>query len=90
MTFWTTYKSYKSLQNTNMRNEQEKQKLFGKNIAKYRKAKKLTQNQLSEKLDISRNYLSKIENGKKTMSLDLLFEIKDILEMSGNDMLEFN
>ncbi len=73
-----------------MLNKVAKLKLLGARIKEFRKKRNMTQEKLSEKLDISRNYLSKIENGKKTMSLDLLFEIKDILEMSGNDMLEFN
>ena len=73
-----------------MLNKVAKLKLLGARIKESRKKRNMTQEKLSEKLDISRNYLSKIENGKKTMSLDLLFEIKDILEMSGNDMLEFN
>ena len=73
-----------------MLNKVAKLKLLGARIKEFRKKRNMTQEKLSEKLDISRNYLSKIENGQKTMSLDLLFEIKDILEMSGNDMLEFN
>ena len=72
-----------------MRNEQEKQKLFGKNIAKYRKAKKLTQNQLSEKLDISREHLAKIETAKRWISMSLIYKICEILEVDEKDLFDF-
>jgi len=46
--------------------------IFGKNLKFYRKAKKLSQNQLSEKVDISVKHLSSIERGLTFVSADLL------------------
>ena len=43
--------------------------MFGKNIAKYRKEKHLTQNLLAEKLDVSREHLAKIETAKRGISI---------------------
>jgi len=45
---------------------------FGKNLKFYRKAKKLSQDQLSEKVDISVKHLSSIERGLTFVSADLL------------------
>ena len=46
--------------------------LFGENLKVYRKAKHLSQEQLSEKVDISVKHLSSIERGLTFVSADLL------------------
>ncbi|MDR0314026.1 MAG: helix-turn-helix domain-containing protein [Treponema sp.] len=46
--------------------------VFGENLKLYRKAKKLSQEQLSEKVDISVKHLSSIERGLNFVSADLL------------------
>jgi transcriptional regulator with XRE-family HTH domain len=46
--------------------------IFGKNLKFYRKAKCLSQEQLSEKVDISVKHLSSIERGLNFVSADLL------------------
>jgi len=46
--------------------------VFGKNLKLYRKAKKLSQDQLSDKVDISVKHLSSIERGLTFVSADLL------------------
>jgi len=46
--------------------------ILGKNLKLYRKAKKLSQDQLSEKVDISVKHLSSIERGLTFVSADLL------------------
>ena len=46
--------------------------IFGKNLKLYRKAKNLSQEQLSEKVDISVKHLSSIERGQNFVSSDLL------------------
>ena len=47
-------------------------KLFGLNLKRYRKGKHLSQEELSEKVDISVKHLSKIERGLTFVSADLL------------------
>ena len=49
--------------------------LFGKNVRKYRTLKKLTQEQLSEKLSISQKHLSIIETGAQFASASLIQRI---------------
>jgi transcriptional regulator with XRE-family HTH domain len=46
--------------------------IFGENLRFYRKAKDLSQDQLSEKVDISVKHLSSIERGLTFVSSDLL------------------
>lgn len=43
-------------------------KLLGKNIKKYRKAHNLSQNQLAELVDLSREHLAAVETGKELIS----------------------
>ena len=61
---------------------------LGKNIAKYRKIKKLSQNSLSDMLDISREHLAKIETAKRGISIHLLFDLCDALEISPQQLFE--
>jgi transcriptional regulator with XRE-family HTH domain len=56
--------------------------LFGRNLKIYRKKKRLSQEQLSEKVDISPMHLSKIERGLTFVSADLLEKLSESLETS--------
>lgn len=55
------------------------QEVVRHNIKKYRIAKRLTQEQLSEKSDISCDYLSEIERGKRYPSMKRLDMIAEAL-----------
>ena len=63
---------------------------LGKNISNYRKAKKLSQNELADKLGISREHLAKIETAKRGISLKLLFKLAEILEIKEKDIINFD
>lgn len=52
-----------------------------KNIARYRQAKGLSQEKLAEIVDLSREYVTRVENGQKNISLKKLFAIADALEV---------
>ena len=54
---------------------------FGANLKRYRKEKRLSQEQLSEKVDISVKHLSKIERGLTFVSADLLEKLSEQLEI---------
>ncbi|HIS82601.1 helix-turn-helix transcriptional regulator [bacterium] len=62
---------------------------LGKNIKKYRKLKNLSQNQLAEMVDLSREHLACIETGKEFISLRKLFLIADILEVPVKNLIDF-
>jgi len=63
---------------------------LGQNIKKYRKAKKLSQNQLAEILDFSREHIACIETGKEFISLRKLFQLADVLEIPIKNFFDFD
>ncbi len=64
---------------------------LGYNIAYYRKHAGLTQENLAEKLGISRQHIGAIEapNILRPVSLDLLFNIATVLEIQPSKLLQF-
>ena len=64
--------------------------LLGANIAKYRKAKGLTQVNLAVKLGLSYEYICRVEKGQKYMSLRKLFELTDVLGVKFSDITNFD
>ena len=62
------------------------QKLIGKRIKMYRMAKGLTQEELAEKIGLSRNYYSAAERGVYSLNLDKLVEIINILDCSADEI----
>ena len=52
---------------------------FGLNVVYYRKAKRLTQLQLAELVDIDRSHISAIELGNVGVSMDVIFRLSDAL-----------
>ena len=67
----------------------KKYKEIGKNIAKYRKQKGLSQEELANEVGISYSYITQIEapNVIKKMSLEVLFDIADILGIDVKELL---
>ena len=53
----------------------ELKKLLGRNIKKYRKLNGLTQEQLAEKINVSRTYIVKIENGVQIGPIEIAIEL---------------
>lgn len=51
---------------------QEIKSVFGKNVQKYRKLLKLTQEELAEKIDVSQTFLANIERGKRGASMETI------------------
>ena len=60
---------------------------IGKNIRKYRLMKKLRQEDLAEKADLSINYVGAIERGEKIPSLETLLVIINALGVSADMIL---
>ncbi|MCX8092995.1 MAG: helix-turn-helix domain-containing protein [Candidatus Goldbacteria bacterium] len=56
-------------------------KNLGIKIRFYRENAGLTQEQLSELINVSQNFLSQIENGKRTPSLKTIIKISEVLKM---------
>lgn len=63
--------------------------LLGARIKELRKARRLSQDQLSEKINIDPKHLSRIEVGKSYPSLDTLEKIAKALNVEIKDLFEF-
>ena len=62
---------------------------FGLNVVYYRKRKRLTQLQLAELVDIDRIHISAIELGNVGVSLDVIFRLCEILEITPKELFDF-
>lgn len=60
---------------------------IGKNIRKYRKQQRITQEQLAEMSNLSTNYLGSIERGEKTLTLKTFIGIVDALNITADMLL---
>ena len=63
---------------------------LGKNIKKRRKQLGFSQQELADKLNISLNFMGKIEVAFSKPSLDTLIKIADGLEISVSDLCNFS
>lgn len=61
--------------------------ILGKIIKEKRKEFKLTQNQLAEKVYLSRSYIADVENGRYNPSLDTFVSIANVLQLNLNELL---
>lgn len=62
---------------------------FGLNVVYYRKLKRLTQLQLAELVDIDRSHISAIELGNVGVSMDVIFKLCDVLEITPKELFDF-
>ncbi len=65
-------------------------KLLGNNIKKFRKAKGYRQIDIATAMDLSEDYICRVENGLKFLSLRKLFQLADILEVKMTDLIDFD
>lgn len=62
---------------------------MGETIRKYRKARGLSQEKLAEIMRLSREYISRLECGKATVSLDTVVQLSRVLDITV-DLLVMN
>ncbi len=62
---------------------------LGRNIFNKRRECGYTQDTFAEILDISREHLAKVETAKRTVSLDLLINIANALNVKVRDLIDF-
>ena len=62
---------------------------IGLNILHYRKEQGMTQMQLAEKADISRNHIQRIETAACSCTLDTLIDIAEALNIPLKKLFEF-
>ena len=69
--------------------QREKFRFLGLNIAYYRTEKGLSQSQLAELVNVSRTHMSRIETADCAVSLDVVFDICDVLDVKPSKMFDF-
>ncbi|MGN1442676.1 MAG: helix-turn-helix domain-containing protein [Acutalibacteraceae bacterium] len=70
-----------------MRDKRFKQlRIIGLNIAYYRKFRGFSQSKLAEMVDISRTHMSRIETAQCEVSLHVLFDICEVLDIDIRDL----
>ena len=62
---------------------------IGLNILHYRKEQGMTQMQLADKADISKNYIQRIETATSSCTLDTLMDIANALNIPLKKLFEF-
>ena len=67
----------------------EKYRQLGLNIAYYRKRSGMSQLKLAEKANISRTHMSRIETADCAVSLEVLFNICEALEIPPQKLFDF-
>ena len=67
----------------------DKKKMIGARIKEIRNKKGLTQEQLSEKMEINPKYLSSIERGCENPTLNTLIKLSESLEVDLGEIFSF-
>ncbi|MDO5400265.1 MAG: helix-turn-helix transcriptional regulator [Eubacteriales bacterium] len=67
----------------------DRYRYLGLNIAYYRKERGLSQMKLAEKVNISRTHMGRIEVADCAVSLDVIFDICDALEVTPKQLFDF-
>lgn len=64
----------------------ERRVKLGNKVSFFRKKNRLSQKDLAEKLNVSRQFISSIENNKKDPSLCMAIKISKILDVTVEDL----
>jgi transcriptional regulator with XRE-family HTH domain len=65
----------------------EPHQVLGKNIVKLRTIKRITQEHLAEKAEISHRYLQSIEAGRKQPSINVVARLRSGLDCTWDELL---
>lgn len=60
---------------------------YGERIKQYRKLKKYTQEELGEKVGVTKSFISKLESESTKPSLEMLLEIANALDVDISDLV---
>ncbi|PAM93991.1 transcriptional regulator [Flavobacterium sp. IR1] len=65
-------------------------KLFGDNVKKYRKSKKISYRKLAQHCDLDFSYISKIEKGEVNVTLETILELMKGLDLPAKEFFDFD
>ncbi len=67
---------------------EKKSPYFGEILRAYRLERQLTQEQLSERVDVLRSFISSLENGTRQPSLDMILRLAKALDVTPGKLLD--
>lgn len=73
-----------------MEKNKDLEKRFGAKLAYIRKAKKLSQMKLAEKVDMNFNYIGQIERGEANVTIKTMKVLADALEVEVKTLFDFS
>ena len=62
---------------------------FGKNLKRIRTEKAMSQGDIARALDVSRGYISNIENGKQNLTITTIGRLAKVLGVSSSEFLRW-
>ncbi|CDE89399.1 TPA: XRE family transcriptional regulator [Candidatus Gastranaerophilales bacterium HUM_20] len=75
----------------NMDNEEIKyHEIISKNIKKLRTSAKYSQEEMAEKLSCSREFISRVENRKEKISLNMLLKIANLFNVNPSSLFKLS
>lgn len=66
----------------------KKSPYFGEILRAYRLENQLTQEQLSERVDVLRSFISSLENGTRQPSFEMIFRLAKALDVTPGKLLD--
>jgi transcriptional regulator with XRE-family HTH domain len=76
--------------NMNVHRDKEFLEKFGRNLRKIRQENNLSQEALSDKIEVPRSQISRIERGKGNPTVNTLKRIADVLEVDIELLFQFD
>ena len=73
-----------------MEKNKDLEKRFGAKLAYIRKAKKLSQMKLAEKVDMNFNYIGQIERGEANVTIKTIKILADALDVEVKTLFDFS
>lgn len=67
----------------------KKDKRLAKQLKKFRKIKRLTQEEVAEKTKVTSKYIQYLESAKRVPSVKLIYRLADVLEIKVRDLFNF-
>lgn len=67
---------------------EKKSPYFGKVLRAYRLERQLTQEQLGERVDVLRSFISSLENGTRQPSFEMIFQLANALDVTPGKLLD--
>ena len=63
---------------------------FGKRLRELREESGMTQEELAQKVNVEKQHINRMENGKRACSIDVLIQISEVLNSSIDYLLKGN